>query len=66
MNITIDLHIHSSSCSDGGMTLDEIFGEASRRGIQVLSVTDHDSIDCQESAKLLAGRWASPISSGWS
>jgi 3',5'-nucleoside bisphosphate phosphatase len=50
----IDLHIHSSSCSDGAMTLEEIFAEAVRRGIQVLSVTDHDSIDCQETAMLMA------------
>ncbi len=50
----IDLHIHSSSCSDGNMTLDEIFAEASRRGIRVLSITDHDSVDCQEAAMLLA------------
>jgi hypothetical protein len=52
--MTIDLHIHSASCSDGAMTLDEIFAEAARRGIHVLSVTDHDSIDCQSMAMLLA------------
>lgn len=50
----IDLHIHSSSCSDGTMTLEEIFAEAVRRGINVLSITDHDSIDCQETAMLVA------------
>jgi len=52
--MTIDLHIHSASCSDGAMTLDEIFAEAARRGIHVLSITDHDSIDCQSTAMLLA------------
>lgn len=52
--MTIDLHIHSASCSDGGMTLDQIFAEAVRRRIRVLSITDHDSIDCQGMAMLLA------------
>jgi len=50
----IDLHIHSSSCSDGLLSLDEIFNEAGRRGIHILSITDHDSIDCQESAMEMA------------
>ena len=49
----IDLHIHSS-CSDGQMTVDEIFKEASERNIEVISITDHDSIDCQEEACLTA------------
>jgi hypothetical protein len=52
--MTIDLHIHSASCSDGAMTLDQVFAEAVRRGIDVLSITDHDSIDCQGTAVLLA------------
>ncbi len=50
----IDLHIHSSSCSDGAMTLEEIFAEALHRDVRVLSITDHDSIDCQETAILMA------------
>lgn len=50
----IDLHIHTSSCSDGAMTVEEVFAEAVRRGIRVLSITDHDSIDCQETAMLIA------------
>lgn len=50
----IDLHIHSKNCSDGRMTLEEIFEEASRRHIDLISITDHDSIDCQEPAKILA------------
>jgi len=49
----IDLHIHSNS-SDGKMTIDEIFREASKRGIKVVSVTDHDSIECQEYAGLVS------------
>jgi len=50
----IDLHIHSKDCSDGKMTLEEIFVEVSKRGIKLLSITDHDSIDCQKKAKTLA------------
>ena len=50
----IDLHIHSKDCSDGKMTLSDIFKEASQRQIDVISITDHDSIDCQESAEALA------------
>lgn len=36
------------------MTLPEIFEEAGRRGVGLISITDHDSIECQESAKALA------------
>ena len=49
----IDLHIHSS-CSDGQMTVGEIFKEASKRNIDVISITDHDSVECQEEAALTA------------
>ena len=52
----IDLHIHSKDCSDGKMTLTDIFDEAKKRGIEVISITDHDSIDCQEAAEVLARR----------
>ena len=50
----MDLHIHSKDCSDGKMTLEEIFVQARQRQIGVISITDHDSIDCQEHAKVLA------------
>ena len=53
----IDLHIHSRDCSDGKMTLSEIFEEAHRRRIDVISITDHDSIDCQETAARLASEY---------
>jgi len=52
--MVIDLHIHTRSCSDGAMTLEEVFAEAVRRGLRVMSITDHDSIDCQEEARALA------------
>ena len=53
----IDLHIHSREGSDGRMSVEEIFEEASRRRIDLISITDHDSIDCQERAKSLASRY---------
>jgi len=53
----IDLHIHSKDCSDGRMRLPDIFAEAHRREIKVISIADHDSIDCQESAEALAARY---------
>jgi len=39
------------------MTLEEIFEEAKRKDVGLLSITDHDSIDCQEQAKRKKGRW---------
>ncbi len=53
----IDLHIHSRDGSDGRMTLPEIFEEAHRRKINVISITDHDSTECQETAVELARRY---------
>ncbi len=50
----IDLHIHSKSCSDGNLTVEEIVEEAKVRNIGLISITDHDSIDCQEKAMALA------------
>jgi len=50
----IDLHIHSKSCSDGNLTVEEIVREAKTRNIGLISITDHDSIGCQEKAMALA------------
>ena len=49
----IDLHIHSRS-SDGAFTVEQIFKEAKKRNIGLMSITDHDSIGCQEVAVELA------------
>ena len=51
----IDLHIHSKS-SDGALTVEEIIREAKLRNIGFMSITDHDSIECQEIAMALAGK----------
>ena len=50
----IDLHIHSKDCSDGKMTVKEIITEAKKRNIGLMSITDHDCIDCQKEAMKLA------------
>jgi len=52
----IDLHIHSKSCSDGNLTVEEIVREAKVRNIGLLSITDHDSVGCQEKAMALASK----------
>ena len=51
----IDLHIHSKEGSDGRWSLEEIFAEgAQRRQIDLISITDHDSINAQGLARELA------------
>ena len=54
MIMIIDLHIHSKTCSDGNLSVEEIIAEAKTRNIELMSITDHDSICCQEQAKRLA------------
>jgi len=54
IKVKIDLHIHTKTCSDGNLSIEEVFQEAKRRNIDLMSTTDHDSIDCQERAILLA------------
>ncbi len=50
----IDLHIHTKTCSDGNLSIEDVFQEAKNRNIDLMSTTDHDSIDCQERAVALA------------
>ena len=50
----IDLHIHSKTCSDGNLSVEEIIKEAKARNIELMSITDHDAIGCQNQAKTLA------------
>jgi predicted metal-dependent phosphoesterase TrpH len=50
----IDLHIHSKNCSDGAMFIEEIVEEAKTRNIGLMSITDHDTIDCQRKAETQA------------
>jgi predicted metal-dependent phosphoesterase TrpH len=50
----IDLHIHSKTCSDGNLSVEEIIEEAKTRNIKLMAITDHDSIGCQKQAMTLA------------
>lgn len=51
----IDLHVHSR-CSDGSLTVKQVVAEAKARNIELLSITDHDSISCQREAVTLSAR----------
>ena len=50
----IDLHVHTSTGSDGAFTVEDVLKEAGKRKIKLLSITDHDSIAAQERAIALA------------
>lgn len=53
----IDLHIHTSTGSDGAMTLEEVFAEAARIGIGLISITDHGAIHHLGKARELAEKF---------
>jgi predicted metal-dependent phosphoesterase TrpH len=55
--MSIDLHIHSKNGSDGKLPVNEIFKKAHLRNIELISITDHDSIDTQIEAKELASKY---------
>ena len=51
-----DLHIHSATGSDGAMILREIFSEAAKRCIEMISLTDHGAVHHQGQAIQLAAQ----------
>ena len=53
----IDLHIHTKTGSDGNLSIDEVFKEAKNRNINLMSITDHDSLNVQDRAITLAGEY---------
>jgi len=53
----IDLHIHTRTGSDGALSVEEVFREAKKRDIALMSITDHDSIACQKKAIALAKQY---------
>jgi predicted metal-dependent phosphoesterase TrpH len=55
IEVKIDLHIHTRTGSDGSLSVEEVFGEAEKRGIGLISITDHDSIDHQKQVIEIAG-----------
>jgi predicted metal-dependent phosphoesterase TrpH len=52
-----DLHINTKTYSDGNLHIEEVFREAKKRNIDLMSITDHDSIDCQKKAMSLAKKY---------
>jgi predicted metal-dependent phosphoesterase TrpH len=56
--VIIDLHIHNKTGSDGNFSIEVVFKEAKYRNIDLMSITDHDSIDCQERALTLAREYS--------
>lgn len=48
-----DLHIHTKY-SDGNLSVEEIFNLASEKGIDLISITDHDNISAIPEAKILS------------
>ncbi|MBI2287741.1 MAG: PHP domain-containing protein [Chloroflexi bacterium] len=60
----IDLHIHTSTGSDGTLTVEEVFQEARKRNIDFMSITDHDSLAGQAKATALAGEYGIGYISG--
>jgi len=48
--VNIDLHTHTKTGSDGAPSTKKVFKEAKRRNINVMSITDHDTTDCQQRA----------------
>ncbi len=51
MSFYADLHMHST-CSDGTDTPEELIALAKRHGIQVMSITDHDTVAAYRSIDL--------------
>ena len=54
MNKKIDLHIHSNFSEDADLSVDEIFFAAEKAQISTISITDHDSIESIEKAKIIS------------
>jgi 3',5'-nucleoside bisphosphate phosphatase len=53
MNKKIDLHIHSNFSEDADLSVNEIFNLAQYSSISVISITDHDSIESIDKAKII-------------
>ncbi|MFT3952581.1 MAG: PHP domain-containing protein [Oscillospiraceae bacterium] len=51
-----DLHCHTT-LSDGSMGIEEVIVQAKRTGIDVLALTDHDTISSSSRAQILGERY---------
>ncbi|MDY6906789.1 MAG: PHP domain-containing protein [Chloroflexota bacterium] len=54
----VDLHMHSTA-SDGALRPAELVGLAAQRGLKIIAITDHDSVDGIEEALEAAKRYPS-------
>jgi 3',5'-nucleoside bisphosphate phosphatase len=52
--VNIDLHTHSS-CSDGALTPTELVAQAAAAGVEIMALTDHDTVAGLEEADQGAG-----------
>lgn len=52
----LDLHIHTKTGSDGALPVREVLEEGKRRGVNLISITDHDALDAQQEAITLTGK----------
>jgi 3',5'-nucleoside bisphosphate phosphatase len=60
----IDLHIHTSTGSDGALPVEEVIKEAKKRNIGFMAITDHDSLEAQEKAIALTKEYGIGYISG--
>ena len=66
MTVLADLHTHSTA-SDGQYAPAALVEKAAAAGIQVLAVTDHDTIDGAEEAVQAGTAWGLPVlGAAWS
>lgn len=59
----IDLHCHTT-LSDGSLGIEDIIAQAKRTGIDVLSITDHDTLASYSRAAILGERYGVKIIQG--
>ena len=60
----IDPHVHTKTGSDGNLAVEEVLQKAKTKGIDLLSVTDHESIDSQKRAVALTARYGISYTTG--
>jgi len=59
----LDLHLHTNF-SDGEKDVEELVKFISNKGIEIFAITDHDSIDSFEPAKIAADKYKRTLISG--
>ena len=59
-----DLHVHSVY-SDGRYTPEEICNRAFEYGVELISITDHDTLFCQVKKRAAAKKYGIKYVAGW-